>query len=507
MKKILISQRPWEARVAIMRDNHLQGIHLSAHTAKYLERSFFKGVVTKVLPGIQTAFVDIGQERAGFLHISEMDFSLAISRMDDNLEIDDDGAEKEPRRKNMQSIMDMGKILTEGETILVQVSKEPIYEKGAKLTRCFTLPGRFVVLMPNIPRIGISKKIENPEERQLLKNEIRQLLPEGMGAIIRTSAGGRNINELRKDVLFLVNTWNEIQTAYNKSEKTQLIHEDLPISLRAVRDNLDDQIEVVITDSKETHSQLVKFVKEIAPEFTYKIKLYQGPAPLFEFYNVERQIEDALKTKVSLKSGGSIIIEVTEAMTVVDVNTGKFIGKSNQEETILKNNMEAAEEVARQLRLRNIGGLIVIDFIDMQNHPNRQKLLDHFEKSLKEYDRFQSVVLKISEFGLVQMTRKRSGKTLMQQLTKECPTCDGLGRINSDRAICYKILGKIFDEISQASGSSHKDVTLRLHPEIFEFLTSTEYNTVLELEKSHHIKIIMVSDKGLSINGYKIEPV
>ncbi len=508
MKKILISQRPWETRVAIMRDNHLQGILLSSCTSKYLERSFFKGVVTKVLPGIQTAFVDIGQERAGFLHISEMDFSLALSRMDDNLELDDEGVEKEqPRRRNIQSTMDMGKILTEGESILVQVSKEPIYEKGAKLTRCFTLPGRFVVLMPNIPRIGISKKIEKPEERIALKNEVRQLLPEGMGAIIRTSAGGRDIGELRKDVLFLINTWNEIQAAYNKVEKTELIHEDLPISLRAVRDNLDDQIEVVITDSKETHSQLVKFVKEIAPEFIYKIKLYQGPPALFDFYNVERQIEDALKTKVHLKSGGSIIVEVTEAMTVVDVNTGKFIGKSNQEETILKNNMEAAEEVARQLRLRNIGGLIVIDFIDMQNHPNRQKLLDHFEKALKEYDRFQSVVLKISEFGLVQMTRKRSGKTLIQQLTKECPTCDGLGRISSDRTICYKILSKIIDEIPQAMAHQHKDISLRLHPEIFEFLTSIEYNTVLEIEKDHKVKIIMISDKGLSINGYKIDLV
>lgn len=504
MKKILINQDPWETRVAITRNNRLQSIHLASNTAKYLERSFFKGVVTKVLPGIQTAFVDIGQEKAGFLHISEMDFTLALSKMEENIEIDEDASpvKEPPLKKKLQSALDMGKILSEKETILVQVSKEPVYEKGAKLTRCFTLPGRFVVLMPNIPRIGISKKIENPAERQQLKSEIRALLPSGMGAIIRTSAGGHSIKEIKKDVSFLLNTWEEIQSNYKKAENTQLIHEDLPISLRAVRDNLDDQVEVVITDSKENQKQLVKFVKEIAPEFAYKIKYYSGPPALFDFYNIESQICDALKQKVHLKSGGSIIIETAEAMSVVDVNTGKFIGKGNQEDTILKTNLEAAEEVARQLRLRNIGGLIVIDFIDMQNHANRQKLLEHFEKSLKEYDRFQSVVLKISEFGLVQMTRKRSGKTLMRQLTKECPTCNGTGRIKADRTTCYEILRKINLEIAQLKGNTQ--VSLQLNPEIFRYLTNIEYDAILELEKTHHTKIIIHSCPELGIEQYKL---
>ena len=503
MKKILVNQKSWETRVAIIRNNRLQNVYLSSNTAKYLERSFFKGVVTKVLPGIQTAFVDIGQEKAGFLHISEMDFSLAISRMDENLEIDEESCEKEvATKKRFQNSLDMGKILTEGETILVQVSKEPVYEKGAKLTRCFTLPGRFIVLMPNIPRIGISKKIENPAERQQLKNELRSLLPAGMGAIIRTSAGGHSIKEIKKDVTYLINTWQEIQTAYKKAENTQLLHEDLPVSLRTVRDNLDDQVELVITDSLENQSQLVKFVKEIAPEFVYKIKYYSGPPALFDFYNIESQINDALKRKVHLKSGGSIIIETAEAMTVIDVNTGKFIGKANQEDTIFKTNMEAAEEISRQLRLRNIGGLIVIDFIDMQNYTNKQKLLDHFEKSLKEHDRFQSVVLKISEFGLVQMTRKRSGKTLMRQLTKECPTCEGTGQIKSDRAICYKMLRKIEEDLAQTKAVNA--INLFLHPDIFNYLTSIEYDAILDLEKISKAQITVTTDKSLDINSYKI---
>lgn len=505
MKKILINQEPWETRVAILRNNRLQNIYLEANTAKYLERSFFKGVVTKVLPGIQTAFVDIGQEKAGFLHISEMDFTLALSKMEENLEIDEDTAptKEPPLKKKLQSALDMGKILHEGETILVQVSKEPVYEKGAKLTRCFTLPGRFVVLMPNIPRIGISKKIENVTERQNLKAEVRALLPAGMGAIIRTSAGGHSVQEIKKDVNFLLNIWTEIQTNYQKAENTQLIYQDLPLSLRAVRDNLDDQIEVVITDSKENQREVLKFVKEIAPEFSYKVKYYSGPPALFEFYSVETQITDALKKKVQLKSGGSIIIETAEAMSVVDVNTGKFIGKGNQEDTILKTNMEAAEEIARQLRLRNIGGLIVIDFIDMQSHGNRQKLLEHFEKSLKEYDRFQSVVLKISEFGLVQMTRKRSGQTLMRQLTRECSECHGSGQVKSDSTICYEILRKITDDLRQLKGVVH----LQLSPIIFKYLTNIEYNAVLEIEKSYAMKLIMQSVPELQIDQYRISTV
>ena len=507
MKKILVNQNLWETRVAIIRNNRLQNVYLSSDTSKYLERSFFKGVVTKVLPGIQTAFVDIGQEKAGFLHISEMDFSLAMSRMDENLEIDEETSEslekeKPAPKKRNQSNMDMGKILTEGEVILVQVSKEPVYEKGAKLTRCFTLPGRFIVLMPNIPRIGISKKIENPAERQQLKAELKSLLPAGMGAIIRTSAGGHSINEIKKDVNYLINTWYEIDANYKKADNAQLLHEDLPVSLRTVRDNLDDQVELVITDSQENQQQLVKFVKEIAPEFLYKIKYYSGPPDLFDFYNIESQINDALKRKVHLKSGGSIIIETAEAMTVIDVNTGKFIGKANQEDTILKTNMEAAEEISRQLRLRNIGGLIVIDFIDLQNYANKQKLLEHFEKSLKEHDRFQSVVLKISEFGLVQMTRKRSGKTLMRQLTDECPTCEGTGLIKSDQAICYKILRKINDELAQIK--SGKNINLLLNPDVFHYLTSIEYNTILELEKKAKMQITVITDKNLDRNSYKI---
>ncbi|HZW61218.1 MAG TPA: Rne/Rng family ribonuclease, partial [Candidatus Babeliales bacterium] len=428
MKKIIINKEPWQTRIAITLDNDLQNIYFSAPTTEALERAFFKGVITKVLPGIQTAFVDIGQEKAGFLHISEIDHELALQRISDSLQLDD---EAPPKPSKPRQAMDIKKIFNEGEAVLVQVSKEPIYEKGAKLTTCFTLPGRFIVLMPNIPRIGVSKKIENREERIRLKEIVQAHLPKGMGAIIRTTSEGRSAAHLTKDIDYLVDTWNSIQKKFASAKTTEKIHEDLELSLQVVRDYLDDDVEAIVVDDKDTQNKIYRFIKNIAPEHSHQIALYDGAKPIFDHFNITKQIEETLEKRVDLKSGGSLIIESTEAMTVIDVNTGRFIGKSNLEDTILKTNLEAAKEVVRQLRLRNIGGLIVIDFIDMASSANRHKLFTVFEKTLRERDKFQSVVLKISEFGLVQMTRKRSGKTLVQELTDDCPTCEGSGFVKS----------------------------------------------------------------------------
>ena len=442
MKKILINETPWQTRIAIIRGDELQNIYFWSHATENLERSYYKGIVTKILPGIQTAFVDIGEERAGFLHISEIDRELAGHRMTDQFE---DVEEEAPRitRQNL----DISKIIREGETILVQVSKEPVKEKGAKLTTCYTLPGRFLVLMPNIPRIGISKKIESREERQRLKELLTQNLPEGMGAIIRTPSEHQGATEILADLNYLVSTWRTIQRSYNDAEPKAKIYEDIDLSLQAVRDHLDYDVEAVISDNAQNQAAVYKFVKTIAPEHAQKVVFYEGPPTLFEKYDIEKQIEQGLQSKVYLRSGGSIVIETTEAMTVVDVNTGRFIGHSNQEDTILKTNLEAAEEIVRQLRLRNIGGLIVIDFIDMASGGNRSKLFRFFEKTLKERDKFQSVVLKVSEFGLVQMTRKRSGKTLIHQLMHQCATCHGLGFVKSVSNESYSILRSLKDEL------------------------------------------------------------
>jgi len=499
MKKIIINDNPWQVRIAITTDGKLQNIYFSAPTHELLERAFFKGMVTKVLPGIQTAFIEFGQQKAGFLHISEIDRELALQKLNSQLGDDED----EPKIEKITQKRDISKILKENEPILVQVSKEPVYEKGAKLTTCFTLPGRFIVLMPNIPRIGVSKKIEDREERTRLKTIIRSHLPEGMGAIIRTTSENRSEKDLVQDLTYLVQEWLSIEKKFATAKTAEKLHADLPLMLQIVRDHLDNDVEAIITDSKESQAELYKFAKQIAPEFAHVIQAYEDHVNIFAAFGVEKQIEQALKKKVSLRSGGSIIIESTEAMTVIDVNTGRFIGKTNLEDTIVKTNMEAAEEVVQQLKLRNIGGLIVIDFIDMGIISNRQKVFSFFEKILKERDKFQSVVLKISEFGLVQMTRKRSGKTLVQQLTTNCFTCHGLGFVKSYQTESYEILRAIRDEVS--SLASGKKIEVHINPHIFNYITSIEYDAILKLEKTYNIKITFLSSKDLPVDKYKIE--
>ncbi len=498
MKIILINKNPWETRIAIIRNGTLESIFFGQSTDKVIERSFFKGSVAKVLPGIQTAFVDIGQERAGFLHVSEIDRDLAINRiMGDQIELEDEGKPHIAPEK-----IDISKILKEGEEMLVQVSKEPVDEKGAKLTTCFTFPGRFVVLTPNIARIGVSKKIEDKLERVRLKEIVVKYLPTGMGAVIRTSAEQKSEEEIYKDVSFLVADWNKILAAYAKATPKTKIYEDMDISLQVIRDHLDKDVEKIVTDDATTYDLMHRYVNKVAPEYAFKIKKYHGKQDLFDKYEIDKQITAALEPKVYLKSGGSIVIDTTEALTVIDVNTGKFIGKGDVEDTILKTNVEAAKEIALQLKLRNIGGLIVIDFIDMANQRNRQKLVSYFEQALKEHDRFQSVVLQVSEFGIVQMTRKRSGKTLMRQLMDVCHCCNGLGRLMSMRADAYYVLRMARKALAPYKGET---VLLQLHEAIFNFIAGVEFDSILALEQETKCMIILATDATLQKNQFKIE--
>ena len=504
MKKILINKNVWQARVAILLDDKLQDIYFDTHTKEELERCFFKGKVAKVLPGIQTAFVDIGQKKAGFLHISEIDRALAIEKTAEFLQIDDTKEQVGLERK-IKSAISIEKIFSSGEEILVQVIKEPVYEKGAKLTTCFTLPGKFIVLMPNIPQIGISKKIEGREERGRLKEILLKNLPSKMGAIIRTTAQGRKDKDLRKDLSFLVSTWKSILKKFKKAKFSDKVYQDLPLTLRAIRDHLDDEVEVVITDDQKDQADINRFVKSFTPEHANKIRFYKGPPNLFDRFDIDKQVDRALEKKVDLKSGGSLIIETTEAMTVIDVNTGKFTGSGSLEETILKTNLEAAKEIVIQLRLRNIGGLIVIDFIDMSNPANRRKLTDFLEKTLRERDKFQSVILKVSEFGLVQMTRKRSGKTLIQELTNVCPTCNSYGFVKAVATISFEVLRDFKNEFLRKGFKG--SVVLLVCPKVFDYLVHKEYESLLRLEKKLKCKIILESSETLYNSQFKIEKV
>ena len=501
MKKILINYNPWETRVAIIRNGKLENLFLGQATDTELERSFFKGKVLKVLPGIQTAFVDIGQPKAGFLHISEIDHDLAMGT--EGTEVLSDIDEDSPKSRPMSERADISKFLHEGEDLLVQVSKEPVDEKGAKLKTCFTLPGRFVVLTPNVPRIGVSKKIEDKAERLRLKDILIRHLPQGMGAVIRTNAERKTEEEMQKDLSFLISDWHEILNTYAKSPAKTKLYEDVDISLQVVRDHLDSEIDEIITDSPSNQKAIYTYLSKVAPEFKYKVKLFSETTGLFERYEIDRQVTRALEKKVTLKSGGSIVIEMTEALTVIDVNTGKFTGRGNLEETILKTNIEAALEVVLQLKLRNIGGLIVIDFIDMNNAKNRLKLVSYFEQTLKELDKFQSVVLQVSEFGIVQMTRKRSGKPLIRLLTDLCDCCHGLGRISAVRAEAYEILRKVTLYLQQKPiGNAY---FFEVNSAVFEFLSRSEFNSILAIEQRFNCVLTLVSTDTIQRHDFRLK--
>lgn len=489
MKKILITVRSWETRVALTYNDLLQNIYFDSRALKNLEKSFFKGVVAKVLPGVQTAFIDIKQERAGFLHISEIDRDLAFKKIkidDDEDEIEEESTHN--RHHNVREI-DISKILKQNDPILVQVSKEPINERGAKLTTCFMLPGRFVVLMPNIPKVGISKRISDVNQRKRLKDLVLSVLPEQTGCIIRTTSDGISEEDIIQDIKYLLEVWNEIQEKFKTAPNETCLYQDINLYLQIIRDHLDNSVEKIVCDDKDVYDDICNFVKKIAPDLRSRVIYHKEPTPLFEYYNIEKQIQNALHSKVELPSGGSIVIDKTEAMTVIDVNTGRFVGATKLEDTLLKVNMEAAFEIVRQLKIRNIGGLIVIDFIDMVQSQNRHKLFNYFEQTLKDYDKSQSVVLKISEFGLVQMTRKRTGKTLTQQLLQPCPTCHGIGEIKSLPTRVYELFKNLEHFLNSKNLQYSKELLLIVTPQIAEYLMEYEYNSLIAFEKIYKIKI------------------
>jgi ribonuclease G len=496
MKQILITSRPWEKRIAIMQNNLLQNIYFDSKSTCQLERSFFKGKVAKVLPGVQTSFVDIGQPKAGFLHISEIDRDLAFKRMG---HFEEEELEEESRQGNSNNnnksrssskSVDISQILKQGEDILIQVNKEPINEKGAKLTTCFTLPGRLIVLMPNIPKIGISKKIVNFEERKRLKDLVLSVLPDHAGCIIRTTCEERPDSEIIQDIRYLLDVWDTIQKKFAVAKSEECIYRDIDLTLQIIRDCLDENVEKIICDDEETFNKITYFIKRMAPEYLSRAFLYNDKTPLFELYNIENQIQQALQSKFELNSGGSIVIDSTEAMTVIDVNTARYVGATNLDETILKTNLDAAKEIVRQLKLRNVGGLVVIDFIDMSFAADRNKLFNYFEKTLKEEDKSQSVVLKISEFGLVQMTRKRSGKTLRQSLLNKCEYCCGSGVSKSISTRSYEMMRSLERFIFMNNTHRSTSVVIIADQQLADHILNIEYDSILYCEKKYSIKIV-----------------
>ena len=498
-QEIFINSTPQESRIAILEDGVLAEFLLERKEEMGIAGNIYKGKVARVLPGMQAAFVEIGMEKAAFLHAS--DFSSVpedvqlIGPSEEDVEVDE--VPKRPPHRRLP----LEKQLSRGEEILVQVAKDPLGTKGARVTSHISLPGRYMVFMPGTKHIGISRRIEGEEERKRLREIAQSLSTDDGGFILRTASEGRSKREIQRDLRFLMILWRRLQNKAEKAAAPSLIHQDLDLISRAIRDFFTADTEQVVIDSAKDHRRITDFVRQFMPRLKSKIVLYSGSDPLFDRHGIEEKIEKALDRRVWLRSGGYIIIERTEALTAIDINTGRFVGKRNQEDTIVKTNLEAAQEVVRQLRLRNVGGIIIIDFIDMEKDSNRKKVYDALKEALKR-DKARTNILKISELGLVEMTRQRTRESLENQLLSPCPHCDGRGRIKSSVTIAYDLLRAIKKQ--QTNLENGKNIVVRLHPDVANFLYDEKNNSLENLEREINRKIIIKVSQELRHQQYEI---
>ena len=425
---ILINITPQETRVAVIEHGVTQELHIERASSRGFVSNIYMGRVVRVLPGMQSAFVDIGGERAAFLHVADI----------------------WGNRVNGEPGLPIERLLNEGQSLMVQVIKDPIGTKGARLSTQISIAGRLLVYLPQESHIGISQRIEDEEERVHLREKLQHLMPpdEKGGFIIRTMAEAASDRELASDVEYLRKLWHDIREQARTAPPLALLYQDLPLSLRVLRDFAHEDTGRIDVDSRETHQAMLQFAGQFTPNVLSRLTHYQGERPLFDLHNVEDDIERALARRVDLKSGGYLIIDQTEALTTVDVNTGGFVGGRTFDDTIFKTNLEAAQVIARQLRLRNLGGIIIIDFIDMETEEHRNAVLNEFRKALAR-DRTRMTVNGFTQLGLVEMTRKRTRESLAHVLCEPCPTCVGRGELKTAQTVCYEVLRELVREARQ----------------------------------------------------------
>jgi len=503
---ILINSAPYESRIALIEKDTLVEFHLERPAKKGLVGNIYQGRVVRVLPGMQAAFVDIGLERTGFLYVDDVHISQA--GIEKHMAVQDQVCNGRPQTNGLEPDIPVNhephpsieELLHEGQDILVQISKEPIGTKGARLTCHITLPCRNLVFMPLTDHIGISRKITDENVRQRLRDTIEQLRPQGTGFIVRTVAEHICSTELEADMEFLLLLWDEIMSTAARSKVPSQVYKDLDMVLRSVRDLLTEDVTELIIDCKQTHEKLLSFIQTFAPQLQKKITYYDETTPLFEAYGIEVDINRAIDKKVWLRSGGYIIIETTEALTVIDVNTGRYVGRNDLAETIFKTNMEAVKEIAYQLRLRNIGGIIIVDFIDMDSEQHREELYTVFQEAMQA-DKSRVNILKLSEFGLVQMTRKRSCQNLVQMMSEPCFYCGGDGIIKSQRSVCYEIFRKVSRDSKNIDGNN---VTIRVHPRVADMLLREESEHIERLEQETDKQFTIIPAPDMHIKRYEI---
>ncbi|MFO8024206.1 ribonuclease G [Thiohalophilus sp.] len=462
-EELLINVTPQETRVAYLENGVLQEVHIERARKRGLVGNIYRGKVSRVLPGMQAAFIEMGLERTAFLHVSD----IAVRN-------DNEG------EKNSQTIMEL---LSEGQEVVVQVVKDPMGSKGARLTTQLSIPSRYLVYMPGAEHVGVSQKIDEETERQRLKESVGRYAPQfdPGGYIVRTVAEGVPDEAIYNDMCFLQKLWTSIQERNTAAtgDDSNLLYEDLPLVMRTMRDLSGSDIEKIRIDSNETYHKVKKFAARFIAELVDQIEYYPGERPIFDLYGVEDEIRRALERKVQLKSGGYLIIDQTEAMNTIDVNTGAFVGHRNLEETIFKTNLEATQAIVRQLRLRNLGGIIIIDFIDMVDIEHRRQVLRALEKSL-ERDHAKTNISEVSNLGLVEMTRKRTRESLEHILCEPCPTCNGRGTLLTAETVCFEIFREILREARQFDAQQY--LVLAAQP-VVDMLLDEESTSVAELEE------------------------
>ena len=461
-----------ETRIAIVEDGRLAELHWERKSTQNIVGNIYKGTVENVLPGISSAFVNIGYEKNAYLYISDV--------------LGERGAA-------------IDSTLKKGQQIMVQVAKEAISTKGMKVTMDISLPGRYLVFTPFQSYVGISKHIAEPEERSRLSTIVDRLVAEvlgGKGVVVRTEAEGATAEELEREVKYLAAMWAQIQKKFETDPSPALLHKDLDLALQIARDILSDQVYVYLVDNKETFKNIVDFVNGIAPELAERVRLYEAKTPIFKAFNLEVEIEKLRKTKVPLPNGGSIIIQEAESLCAIDVNTGRFTGSKSQEETVTQTNIEAATEIAHQLRLRNIGGIIVVDFIDMRKASNRNKVMEAFSQAVKG-DRAKIRILPITRLGLIEMTRERKRQSTVSLITEECPECKGAGRVLASETIRIRVQREICE---MTGGRPGGQVRILLHPALHELFRAQQP----QIEKNVQRSVKIQADPQLHWEDYRI---
>lgn len=498
--EILINVRPTLTRVAYVEDGVLSDLKVERRGSPTLVGSIYKGRVVRVLPGMQAAFVDVGLDRAAFLYVgdvrTDLDAEPRLYMDQDESESEGEGhGESEEPRAQIQDL------LHEGQIIMVQVAKDPLGTKGARITTHISLAGRHVVYMPTLKHLGISRRISSESERDRLKKIVESLKPKG-GVIIRTACEGASEESLSSDLDYLNRLWSEVEKAYEKRKTPGLIHGEIDVELRALRDLLNEQVEKVIVDDQKVHKKVLTFVNQFMPKHGKSVVLHAGPQPLFDIYDLDIEISRSLDRKIWLKSGGYIVIDEAEALVVIDINTGRFVGKKDLEDTILKTNLEAIKEIAHQLRIRNCGGIIIIDFIDMEKTAHREKVMTALTLELSK-DLAKTTVVSMSELGLVEMTRKRIRPSLVSTLCEPCTYCEGRGYIRRKSTVAQEIFTAL-ERDGMRNQQPATNAVVHCHSGVADWIYEEEQETLEALEAKIQRPIVFKVEPHYHVEQFEI---